>query len=99
MGAVFGHYLLTYLFPLNLLPDKLFHFTAYLVLGVLCGQAFGNSAPLWRYGALVLLTAACDESLQLLVPARSASITDLLADAAGAYCGWALWQKVFKHAD
>lgn len=64
--------------------DKLAHFVAYAVLGLLLAraQALSGLRP-WVAVALGLAYAASDELHQSFVPGRSAEIADFLADALG----------------
>lgn len=64
--------------------DKLAHFVAYAVLGLLLAraQALSGLRP-WVAVALGVAYAASDELHQSFVPGRSAEIADLVADALG----------------
>jgi VanZ family protein len=80
----------------GLVWDKLAHFVAYALLGVLCLRAcHGGLGPL-RLGPVVLAMAlslahgAVDEWHQSRVPGREASVRDWIADAAGAAAALAL---------
>jgi VanZ family protein len=86
--------------------DKLLHFGAYGVLGLLFMRAFTRSVS--RLGARrvifysILLTAAyglSDEAHQYFVAVRTADMMDVLADAIGGGCGTFLYyirnRKVF----
>jgi VanZ family protein len=77
--------------------DKVAHFAAYCVLGILVVRALararwvgythraGLKAWVWT-----TLYGMSDEVHQMLVPGRTASVGDILADAAGAAMGVAL---------
>ncbi|MFH0725486.1 MAG: VanZ family protein [Pseudomonadota bacterium] len=78
--------------------DKLLHFGAYGVLGLLFMRAFTQSIP--RLGARriifysILLTTAyglSDEAHQYFVVVRTADMMDVLADAMGGGCGTFLY--------
>jgi VanZ family protein len=83
----------------NLLPtfsgmDKLLHFGAYGVLGLLCMRAFTRSFSGLGAGRIIfysiLSTAAyglSDEVHQHFVVVRTADMMDVLADAIGGACG------------
>lgn len=64
-------------------PDKLNHFAAFVVLGLLADYAF----PTERFGAAKILAlaayGAAIEVVQSFLPHRQASLLDLVADAAG----------------
>jgi VanZ family protein len=64
-------------------PDKLNHFAAFAVLGLLADYAF----PATRFGAAKILALAgygvAIEAVQTLLPHRQGSLVDLVADAAG----------------
>jgi VanZ family protein len=68
--------------------DKVAHFGAYAVLGVLLahGQRESAIAPSWAL-ALGLAYAATDEWHQSFVPGRSADPADWVADALGVAAG------------
>ena len=74
--------------------DKLLHFGAYGVLGMLFMWAFTRSVPRLGAGRIlfysILLTAAyglSDEAHQHFVVVRTADMMDALADAIGGGCG------------
>ena len=71
---------------------KLAHFTEFAVLGVLAGTLFGGRCRrLWTgllFAAMIgVVTALCDETIQLFVDGRSSQITDVWIDVAGATAG------------
>jgi VanZ family protein len=72
--------------------DKLAHFAAYLVLGLLLarGQTLARISPLW---ALVIgsLVGALDELYQSIVPGRHMDLTDWVADSLGVVAGVILY--------
>jgi VanZ family protein len=83
--------------PLQLLEevkglDKAAHFLAFNVLGLLvCGLYFSlNPKPTIRLFSMPLLIVSLsgliEESYQMFIPGRSASLLDLLADICGAAC-------------
>ncbi len=74
--------------------DKVVHFALFFIQGALCVPAL---LALKRPGAralatfaLILVFAALDEALQLVVPGRFASIDDWMANALGAAAGLSL---------
>lgn len=76
------------------LSDKVVHFAAYAVLGVLATRAVGGGLPT-AVGAATALAAwgigsgygALDEVHQLFVDGRSADVKDWYADATGTAIG------------
>ena len=76
--------------------DKVFHFAAYLVLGsaLAWGAARRGVLP-WLAVLMGAAYGASDELHQLLVPGRSATLLDWLADVAGATAGVALTYSFF----
>jgi len=85
--------------------DKLLHVLEYTVLGLLAVLAFhrGVWPGRWRRAALAAALvaipfAAVEEAHQLLIPGRSADVTDFLADACGIALGLAL-ARVLLHAE
>jgi VanZ family protein len=72
--------------------DKVAHFLAFSVLGLLaCALSFKLnpklSIPLFSMPFLIVtLSGVIEESYQMFVPGRAASILDLLADVLGAIC-------------
>ena len=90
--------LLQRLVPLKLsmhVVRKLAHFTEFAVLGCLAGLLFGGRCRhLWT-GLLFavmtgVITALCDETIQLFVPGRGGQLPDVWLDVAGAFTGAAL---------
>lgn len=77
--------------------DKLSHFVAYLVFGLLALRATHEGGPALRAGAAAAafaLTAAyaiSDEVHQSFVPGRSSSVLDVVADVAGGIAAVALY--------
>jgi hypothetical protein len=72
--------------------DKLAHFGAYLVLGVLLAYgASRQAAPTIVAVVLGLLYGALDEFHQSLVPGRAPELADWAADALGTLAGVALF--------
>jgi VanZ family protein len=84
--------------------DKLLHYVAFAIMGVLFYRAFqplplGNSAQL-----LVLLSMVCaslygisDEIHQHFVPYRHGSLSDVIADVLGAVSGVYLYHRWVRH--
>jgi VanZ family protein len=74
--------------------DKPLHWVAYLGLAVIVIRALAGGLPgpidVWIAAVAMLITvgyAVTDEVHQMFVPGRSAEMSDLLADAAGAITG------------
>jgi len=88
------------------LVRKLAHFTEFAILGALAGALFGGQCRhLWTGLLFALMTgivtALCDETIQLFVPGRGSQITDVWLDIAGAATGAvlilacrAVWRKI-----
>jgi len=91
--------------------DKLLHFGAYAVMGVLFYRAY-QTLPLKNNIRLLMLLSmisaalygVSDEVHQSFVPARDAQLSDVMADMLGAVCGvylynlWVMarWDRVLK---
>ncbi len=81
--------------------DKLYHFGAYLVMGLLWARAFNNGRA-GRPGARVFFAAAAVtflfgafvEACQVFFPYRSADALDALINGTGGTIGAALWGRV-----
>lgn len=71
--------------------DKLVHASLFALLGWLGARSWGLAAQRWRLVVGLLLLGALTESLQSLIPGRSASLGDWLADASGLAVGLLLW--------
>lgn len=74
--------------------DKIMHFTAYAILGILAMgsarmQASGGyrQAVAWRVCLLAGLYGVSDELHQHFIPGRTADILDIVADLAGVMAG------------
>ncbi len=71
--------------------DKVAHFVAYLGLAFLLTWALNRRRSLRVSAAVVLAVAVCyaivDESMQMLVPGRTADVWDALADVCGSLAG------------
>ena len=83
--------------------DKLYHFAAYAVMGVLFYRAY-QTLPLKNNTLLLMLLSMISTSLyglsdeihQFFVPYRDGSLPDVIADVLGAVCGvylYNLWTK------
>ena len=87
--------LLQQILPVELsmrLVRKLAHFTEFAILGVLAGLLFGSRCQRFRTGFLFavmtgVMTALCDETIQLLVAGRTGQVQDVWLDTAGAFTG------------
>ena len=71
---------------------KLAHFIEFAVLGVLAGLLFGGQCrrllPGLLFSAMTgVITALCDETIQLFVAGRSGQLQDVWLDVAGASAG------------
>ena len=67
--------------------DKLVHASLFVVLGALAARSWPQPRQRWRALAGLLLLGVLTEALQSLIPGRSASLGDWLADALGACAG------------
>lgn len=71
---------------------KLAHFAEFSVLGILAGLLFrGRCTRMWTgllFAALTgVVTALCDETIQLFVSGRTGQIPDVWLDVSGAFTG------------
>jgi VanZ family protein len=80
--------------------DKLLHFAAYAIMGVLFYRAFQTLSLRNNIQLLVLLSMVCasvygisDEIHQAFVPYRNGSLSDVIADVLGAVCGVYLYHR------
>ena len=78
--------------------DKLLHFAAYAVMGILFYRAYQTLTIKNNPKALVMLSmisaslyGISDEIHQFFVPARYGSFSDVIADMIGAVCGVAIY--------
>lgn len=80
-------------FPLSMyMVRKLGHFVEFAILGVLAGLLFGGRCKRLPAGLLFaamtgVITALCDETIQLFVAGRTGRIQDVWIDIAGAFTG------------
>ena len=82
------------------MADKLFHFGAYAVLGVLFYRAY-QTLPIKNNFQLIVqlsmisasLYGVSDEIHQSFVPYREGSFSDVIADVLGAVCGVYLYHR------
>ena len=72
--------------------DKLVHASLFVVLGCLAARSWLQPGQRWRVVLALLLLGGLTEALQSVIPGRSASLGDWLADALGLALGWMLWQ-------
>ena len=86
--------------------DKVLHFFAYAVLGVLFYRAYGTLRVKSDPRMLILISmvsaslyGVSDEVHQYLVPFRDASIWDVVANTLGAICGVYLFHKLVTFRD
>lgn len=71
--------------------DKLVHFLMFAICGVLTARAWIRR-PAWALPVFGLIVfGALTELVQYLIPGRSMSFGDFLADSAGALAGFLLW--------
>jgi VanZ family protein len=94
--------------PAFTFSDKILHFAAYSLLGILFFRAYATLTLKERRNMLILLSIGSatlygisDEIHQYFVPFRQADILDALADATGSICGVAIfyyWQVKKKPA-
>lgn len=78
--------------------DKLVHFAAYAVLGILLFRALSSLKPdkdTWRTVFIAVLLASligfCDEIIQAFIPNRSVDREDLVFDILGSFSGVLLY--------
>jgi VanZ family protein len=77
--------------------DKIAHFLAYLVFGVLLARAVARRGAFLGAVALGLAFAVVDELFQGLIPGRVPDVSDWVADAAGVLVGvllYRLWRAL-----
>ncbi|MBI5588647.1 MAG: VanZ family protein [Deltaproteobacteria bacterium] len=87
--------------------DKLYHFMAYAIMGLLLARAVATGPALkTRTGAVVLITAlagflfgALMEIGQMFVPERTAEALDALANGAGAFVGAVVYGRFIHKKD
>lgn len=77
---------------------KVAHFVEFFVLGICLTGAFRYAGRfiLLKPLAFGLLTALCDETLQLFVRGRSGRISDIWLDLFGVVCGTLITWLIFK---
>ena len=86
--------------------DKLLHFVAYALLGILFYRAYGTLPLNDNYKLLIFISIASatlygigDEIHQYFVPSRYADMADAVANTIGSICGvylyyrWDVWKK------
>lgn len=71
-------------------PDKVLHFSAYLVLALLPGLTESRFARLAATGVGVMAMGVILEFLQKLVPGRAFELLDMVANNLGVLCGMLL---------
>jgi len=83
--------------------DKLLHFIAYAILGVLFFRAFRNQRFKENINMVIMLSiissslyGMSDEIHQYFVPSRNADIMDFFADVAGSICGVYVFKFIKK---
>ena len=83
------------------LTDYLGHFIGYAILATLLLRAFARmkwESVTTRTGAFAWIASVAysltDETHQMFVPGRNASVADLVADALGAACAVLVWLAV-----
>ncbi|MBI1896296.1 MAG: VanZ family protein [Acidobacteria bacterium] len=74
--------------PFGAALDKVLHGGAYFVLALLPGLLYAQRRSRLAAAAAMILLGGLIEALQILAPGRAAEWLDLLADTAGAVCGW-----------
>jgi VanZ family protein len=88
--------------PLGLFPVRRYlHLLAYAGFALVLGYALADSPrPDWQVLAIVFLVAfgvgAAMELLQLALPRRHSSVSDVLANAAGAAITVGLWRVLLR---
>jgi VanZ family protein len=76
--------------------DKLVHASMFAILGALGIRGWLQADQHWRVLAFLLGLGVVTEALQSLVPGRSASIWDWLADAIGVLLGFGFGTRVVR---
>lgn len=76
--------------------DKLVHASLFAVLGWLAARAWLQPGQRWRVVVALLLLGALTEALQSVIPGRSASLGDWLADATGLAAGLLWWRPAVR---
>ena len=76
--------------------DKLVHASLFAILGALGMRGWLQADQRWRVLAFLLGLGVVTEALQALVPGRSASIWDWLADAIGVLLGFGFGTRVVR---
>ena len=76
--------------------DKLVHASLFAILGALGMRGWQQADQHWRVLAFLLGLGVVTEALQSLVPGRSASIWDWLADAIGVLLGFGFGTRVVR---
>lgn len=71
--------------------DKLVHASLFALLGCLAARSWLQPGQRWRVVLALLLLGGLTEALQAVIPGRSASLGDWLADVLGLALGWRLW--------
>ena len=90
--------------PTFLFSDKLLHFSAYALLGILFFRAFETFPALNNHHLTVALSILCaglygasDEIHQYFVPGRNADIMDLAADFTGSFAGVIIYRYILNN--
>lgn len=78
--------------------DKLVHASLFTMLGVLGMRGWLRGDQRWRVLAFLLSLGVLTETLQSIVPGRSASMGDWLADAVGVGLGFACGPRAVRGA-
>lgn len=76
--------------------DKLVHASLFAILGALGMRGWLQADQRWRVLAFLLGLGVVTEALQAIVPGRSASIWDWLADAIGVLLGFGFGTRVVR---
>lgn len=76
--------------------DKLVHASLFAILGALGMRGWQQADQHWRVLAFLLGLGVVTEALQAIVPGRSASIWDWLADAIGVLLGFGFGTRVVR---
>ncbi len=89
--------------PSFLFSDKLLHFSAYALLGILFFRAFETFPALSNHHLTIIISILCaglygasDEIHQYFVPGRNADIIDLAADFAGGFAGVMIYRVISR---
>lgn len=76
----------------GLATDKIIHFMLFAMCAILSGRAWLPALSIINITLLLLVFAGLTEVMQYLIPGRSMSLGDMLADTTGVVAGMGIWQ-------